>query len=466
MILDRLSFIEQNCQEYSDTWKSMNWITAEKVAAAEQKRRGLLHSLSKTAEWRFSDTKLSTGDISPGCARCGEGVWSCLFVNGVCNANCFYCPSEQKSKGVPSTNNLSFENPDDYRDYLSLFKIRGVSFSGGEPLLTFEHILKFLKKIKKLESGISHIWMYTNGLLATEDKLKTLRDAGLDEIRFDISAHHYNAEKARIAVGIIPHVTVEIPAIPEDLSQLKQVVGTLYDSGINYLNLHQLRCTPFNNTNLMARNYTFLHGPKVTVLESEITALELMQYTIDANIGLPVNYCSFIYKHEYQAAGARRRTAELIKTGYEDVTQKGFIRRVGIMGTPKDIEKIIQNLTQNNCERTLWQAQKGCDMLFFAASLWNDINFSGCRLVVSYYNTALRSTVSYSNPFKEIQLNKHRKVVIERKTELKAEIIEEDLIRSFGSLYIDGTIPNNKTENVFQDIAGYEHFTHGLMGYY
>jgi hypothetical protein len=216
----------------------------------------------------------------------------------------------------------------------------------------------------------------------------------------------------------------------------------------------------------MARNYTFLHGPKVTVLESEVTALELMQYTIDANIGLPVNYCSFIYKHEYQAAGARRRTAELIKTGYEDVTQKGFIRRVGIMGTPKDIEKIIQNLTQNNCERTLWQAQKGCDMLFFAASLWNDINFSGCRLVVSYYNTNLRSTVSYSNPFKEIQLNKHRKVVIERKTELKAEIIEEDLIRSFGSLYIDGTILNNKTENVFQDIASYEHFTHGLMDYY
>jgi pyruvate formate-lyase activating enzyme-like uncharacterized protein len=466
MILNRLSFIEQNCHEYSDTWKSMNWITAEKVAAAEQKRRGLLYSLSKNAEWRFSDTKLSTGDISPGCARCGEGVWSCLFVNGVCNANCFYCPSEQKVKGVPSTNNLSFENPDDYRDYLSAFNIQGVSFSGGEPFLTFERILKFLKKIKKREGGVSHIWMYTNGLLTTEDKLKTLRDAGLDEIRFDISAHHYNTEKAIMAVGIIPHVTVEIPAIPEDLSQLKQVVGTLYDSGINYLNLHQLRCTPFNNTNLMARNYTFLHGPKVTVLESEVTALELMQYTIDANIGLPVNYCSFIYKHEYQAAGARRRTAELIKTGYEDVTQKGFIRRVGIMGTPKDIEKIIQNLTQNNCERTLWQAQKGCDMLFFAASLWNDINFSGCRLVVSYYNTNLRSTVSYSNPFKEIQLNKHRKVVIERKTELKAEIIEEDLIRSCGSLYIDGTILNNKTENVFQDIASYEHFTHGLMDYY
>ncbi len=466
MRLDKLSLIEQNSQEYQDTCESMNWVTAEKAAVAGQKRRELLHSLSKNAKWRFSDTKPFTGDISPGCARCGEGHWSCLFVNGVCNANCFYCPSEQKVRGVPTTNSLSFESPDDYLDYLSVFNIRGVSFSGGEPLLTFERILTFLKKIKKTDSGVNHIWMYTNGLLVTEDKLKILRDSGLDEIRFDISAHYYNTDKAQMAVGIIPHVTVEIPAIPEDLPQLKQVTGTLYDSGVNYLNLHQLRCTPFNKTKLMARGYTFLHGPKVTVLESELAALELMRYTIDANIGLPVNYCSFIYKHEFQSAGARRRSAEMIKTSYEDVTQNGFIRRMGIAGTPDDIEKNSCNLTERNCNRSLWQVQKGGDMLFFAASLWNHINFSGCRLIVSYFNTALRPGVSYSNPFKEIRLNKHRKVVIERKTELRSKVIEGDMIRSFGSLYIEGGTPSMKAENIFPDMDGYEHFSHGLMDYY
>jgi pyruvate formate-lyase activating enzyme-like uncharacterized protein len=466
MISDKLTFIEQNRREYSDAGASMNWITDEKAAAANRKRHGLLQSLSKTAKWRFSNTKLFTGDISPGCARCGEGTWSCLFVNGICNASCFYCPSEQKSKGVPSTNNLSFESPDDYRDYLSIFKIRGVSFSGGEPLLTFERILKFLKKIRKTDGNLSHIWMYTNGLLATEDKLKSLRDAGLDEIRFDISAHHYNTDKAQMAVGIIPLVTVEIPAIPEDLSQLKQVVKTLYDSGISFLNLHQLRSTPFNNAKLLTRKYTFLHGPKVTVLESELSALELMQYTIDTNLRLPVNYCSFIYKHEYQAAGARRRNAEMIKTGYEDVTQKGFIRRMGIAGASADIGKRIQDLTENNCDQASWHVQQGGDMLFFAASLWNDINFSGCRLVVSYVSTSMRSGVSYSNPFKEIRLNKHRKIVIEKKTELKTTIIEEDMIRSFGSLYINSDNPVIDTEKVFPDIDNYEHFTFGLLDYY
>jgi pyruvate formate-lyase activating enzyme-like uncharacterized protein len=464
--MDKSLFVDQNCREYPDAFSAMNWITAEKAVEAENKRQELLQSLSQNARWRFSGTKVHTHEISPGCAICGEGDWSCLFVNGLCNARCFYCPSEQSARGVPVTNTLSFESPDDYRDYASIFNIRGISFSGGEPLLTFDRILKFLKKLKKQDNGIRHIWMYTNGILVTRDKLKALADAGIDEIRFDISAHHYLTDKAQMAVGIIPYVTVEIPAIPEDLPQLKAAVKTLYDSGVNFLNLHQLRCTPFNHAKMMERSYTFLHGPKVTVLESELAALELMRYTIDYHIKLPVNYCSFVFKNEFQAAGTRRRSAEMMKSGYEDATQKGYIRRMGIAGAPQDIEKNIRSLAEHNCDKTLWQVQKTGELLFFKASLWRYIDFTGCRLILSYFNTTLRSSVSYSHPFKEIRLNRHRKVVIEKKAETNSKIIEGDLIRMFADLYINGNHQIDEADNPFPDIDGYENFPQGLMAYY
>ena len=466
MLKDKSLLVEQNCREYPDTCGVMNWITEQKAAVAEKNRRELLESLSNAVKWQFSGTKPYTRKLSPGCTICGEGDWSCLFINGLCNARCFYCPSEQRAKGVPVTNTLSFDSPDDYRDYVSAFRIRGVSFSGGEPLLTFDRILKFLKKLKKSENGIRHIWMYTNGILATRDKLKALADAGIDEIRFDISAHHYHTDKVRMAVGIIPTVTVEIPAIPEDLPPLKEVVKILCDSGVNFLNLHQLRCTPYNNANLMARPYTFLHGPGVTVLESELTALALMQYTLDHNITLPVNYCSFVFKNQFQAAGVRRRSAEMMRTGYEDVTKKGFIRRMGIIGAPQDIEKNIRTLEAQGCDNSLWQVEKGGDQLFFSASLWQYIDFSGCDLAVSYFNTTLRPSVSYSNPFKEIRLNRHRKLVIEKKTVIKANTLERDMIQSFADDYIRDTRQDPETAPRFPDLETYEKFPRGLMEYY
>ncbi|MEZ4551397.1 MAG: hypothetical protein R2860_14280 [Desulfobacterales bacterium] len=73
--------------------------------------------------------------------------------------------------------------------------------------------------------------MYTNGILATRDKLKAWPMPELMK-----SVRHQRASlshrQGRMAVvGIIPTVTVEIPAIPEDLPPLKEVVKILCDSG-------------------------------------------------------------------------------------------------------------------------------------------------------------------------------------------------------------------------------------------
>ena len=477
--MNNLEIIQQNRQEYSDSYDSMNWLTPEKADAATRLREELLQAIFDNhpagPAWKFSRTKLFTHAISPGCDLCGNGGWSCLFINGICNARCFYCPSEQTEKGQPTTSALEFASPRDYADYVRIFNIKGVSFSGGEPFLTLDRVMLFLKTLRSRVSHPLYIWMYTNGLLVTEDKLKALRDNGLDEIRFDISANHYRLDALKKALGIIPRVTVEIPAIPEDLETTRRAIKELYDIGVNHLNLHQLRVTPFNKTKFLQRPYTFLHGPKVTVLETELTALELIRYALEQSIALPINYCSFTYRHQFQRAGGRTRNSMQIKATHEDITPTGHIRTMSLCGDKEEIGAIHQHLLSQESDTSLWRLAKDSEQLFFSGALWPLIDFSHVRLKVGYSSTSLKTSVSFLHPFKEVSLNKKRKVVIERHVEQPGIWLEGEQIQLFQQGFVrpKADLSTDLSENLqkmprdlLREISPFEAFTAGLAPYY
>ncbi len=474
---DISEIIRRTKEEYSDSYGSMTWLTQEKAIEASGRRDSLLKDIFKRhgqgPDWIFAGTKLYTHSLSPGCSLCGNGDWSCLFINGICNAKCFYCPSTQNEKGQPMTNTLEFKNPNDFADYVRAFNIKGVSFSGGEPFLTFDRVLAFLKTLRSRISHPLYIWMYTNGLLVTEDKLKMLRDNGLDEIRFDLSANAYRLEALKKAVGIIPCVTVEIPAIPEDLEQTKPLLKTLNDEGVNHLNLHQLRCTPFNKSRLIERKYTFLHGPRVTVLETELTALELIRHALDENISLPINYCSFAFRSQFQKAAAMKRNSQIIKATHEDMTQTGHIRTMSIMGEEKHIRSIHESLLSKGADPALWRTPKSFDQLFFNAALWSHLDFTPVQLKITYSSTSLKPAVSFRNAFKEVPLNRKKKVVIERQTEETGIFLEGHEIHMFGQEFVRPDVCSSyspATERLpFKlpdKIQVFESFKPGLTPYY
>jgi pyruvate formate-lyase activating enzyme-like uncharacterized protein len=93
----------------------------------------------------------------------------------------------------------------------------------------------------------------------------------------------------------------------------------------------------------MERGYTFLHGEKVTVLESELTALRIVRYGLEKEIPLPVNYCSFTYKRRFQHAAARRRAAMTIYNSGEDVTEPGYLRTLSATGVSYSEAVLLQN---------------------------------------------------------------------------------------------------------------------------
>jgi len=335
--------IESNRLEYGLRYGLLTFANPEQLAAAGAERKELLQWLEQRAGFGYAGTKVDCNSLSPGCRCCGDGAWSCLFINGRCNGQCFYCPTAQDDDGPPVTNGLAFSSPEEYAAYVAALGFSGVSISGGEPLLTPDLTLAYLRAVRRRCGDSVHLWLYTNGTLLTTDLCSRLRDAGLDEIRFDLGAVRYNLKKLRLAVGCIPTVTVEIPAVPEDEKLLQLKMVEMVEAGVDHLNLHQMRLTPYNFGPLTGRGYTFLHGEKVTLLGSELCALRMIRFGLEQGLALPVNYCSFPYKRRFQHAAARRRSALAICRGDESVTEPGYLRTLSPTGVRYSEAVLLQN---------------------------------------------------------------------------------------------------------------------------
>jgi pyruvate formate-lyase activating enzyme-like uncharacterized protein len=62
------------------------------------------------------------------------------------------------------------------------------------------------------------------------------------------------------------------------------------------------------------------------VLESELAALEIVNYARENNLAIGINYCSFFFKNRFQKAGFRNQVAKALSQPNQMITEKGFIR--------------------------------------------------------------------------------------------------------------------------------------------
>lgn len=416
-------------QVYGEGSAQLRYPTLDEAKAASGERDAILARIGGRTILSCSGTKLASGSLAPGCEICVAGVWSCLFINERCNTRCFYCPAPQEMTSVPMTNSVPFPRTDEYLEYLARFAFRGVSISGGEPLLTLDRTLRFIRAVKRRFAG-HHVWLYTNGTLLEPDIVKRLRDAGLDEIRFGIGATSYHLDRVQLAVGAIRHVTVEIPAVPEDHERLEQTLVRMASLGVSHLNLHQLRLTRHNFSKLVDRGYTFIHGDNASVLESELTALRLMEHALDAGIELPVNYCSYVYKHRFQRAAARRHAAGPVLRTHEGVTAGGYIRTLTLRAGSDAIAAAVARLGLAGVQPASWTAAG--DRLSFAAELWPVVCPAPTAISVAYIAPRILPGVTYRNPFVELPLGKGRKIAVERVTagpELELDAADAEALR-------------------------------------
>jgi pyruvate formate-lyase activating enzyme-like uncharacterized protein len=366
------------------------WFADKEAIAATRERNHLLELLSGRIHFGAKGTKPHKGALSPGCVICQDGGWGCNLINRLCTRDCFFCKRwhTPKTELDPETEGCSFPDANAHAEFARCLGVRGIGFSGGEPLLVPDRLLSHLQIMKKEFGESIYLWMYTNGDLVTPDLMKDLARAGLNEIRFNLAARDYDLAPLVIARAHIPTVTVEIPAIPEDFERMKLLMKEMQLVGVDFLNLHQLTIEAQNWRFLLNRPYRLNCAVGLCVHESELCALRLMLHACESGLRLPVNYCSSIYKARFQQRGYRARRGMAISEPFEEITQTGHLRTLKVRSSREQIAALSNRMPADGCQIDRWKIQRGGQALVLHSSLMPYVNWQSSRLSIQYSEPA------------------------------------------------------------------------------
>lgn len=158
-------------------------------------------------------------------------------------------------------------------------------------------IIKLAEKCNSLGKGI-YQWIYTNGLLVTEDSLKQLRDLNIVEIRFNWAATHFNEiifKNMELAGKYMKKVVVEIPMYHPRVLDILPKLKTLADIGVSQINCAELYINEENRQRLNipeAEVYKYPEYGELSPYWSRLLTYDLMFYVQEQGIKITVNDCS------------------------------------------------------------------------------------------------------------------------------------------------------------------------------
>ncbi|HWQ29439.1 MAG TPA: radical SAM protein, partial [Negativicutes bacterium] len=216
-----------------------------------------------------------------------KGCRSCLFGTGLsairktnkCNLECKFCYNYGELDDIPPVGEGMWEiggtrfYEKDIDLLLSIHqKPTGISYVYLEPFMEIE---KYYPVIKKFSAAGVHQHLYTNGILATEDTLKALGDAGLDELRFNLGASNCSdkaIENIGIAKKYIRNVGIETPMTPEFFEGFFKKKQAILETRLDFINCAELHLNENNIGNYYGENmYISRHGYISPVWSRELT---------------------------------------------------------------------------------------------------------------------------------------------------------------------------------------------------
>jgi pyruvate formate-lyase activating enzyme-like uncharacterized protein len=238
--------------------------------------------------------------FSKGCKSCllGTGL-SAIRKTNRCNLTCDFCYNYGELDNIPPVGEGMWEiggtkfYAKDLDLLLSIYrKPTGISYVYLEPFMEIE---KYYPVIKKFSEANIHQHLYTNGTLATEESLKALGDAGLDEIRFNLAATNCSdkvIENMEIAKKYIKSVGIESPMPPAFFERFLAKKKVILEAKPDFINCAELHLNENNIENFYGENmYISRHGYISPVWSRELT-LKFMKIADDENWDLLVHDCS------------------------------------------------------------------------------------------------------------------------------------------------------------------------------
>lgn len=280
-----------------------------------------------------NNNSLYLRDLPDGCKPCKKGQKMVLFVTGICPRKCSYCPlsDNKKDRDVVFADEWLTNREEDIIEECKLIKAKGAGITGGDPLSKLERTVKFIKLLKKNFGKKFHIHLYTSLNLVTKKSLKSLYDAGLDEIRFHPDLDYFKLwDKLSIAKEVSKEweVGIEIPVIP---GKEEQTLDLIYYSEeyIDFLNLNELEISDNNANSLTEQGFKTVEN-SYAIKKSAKMAKDILKILAKKNTKLKVHFCSTKVKDSEQLRERIKRRAISVKKNYDTITADGLLIRGAI----------------------------------------------------------------------------------------------------------------------------------------
>ncbi|MBU3203915.1 radical SAM protein [Clostridium algidicarnis] len=236
-----------------------------------------------------------------------KGCRSCLFGTGLgairktnkCDAQCKFCYNYGELDNLPPIGEGMWEigGTKFYEKDIDLLlsihkKPTGVAYVYLEPFMEIE---KYYSVIKKFKAAGIYQHLYTNGISATEETLKALGEAGLDEIRFNLGATNCSdkvIENIKIAKKYIQNVGIETPMTPEFFEEFSKKKQAILDTKLDFINCAELHLNDNNIYNYSEENMYISRQGYISPIWSRELTLKFMKIADEENWDLAVHDCS------------------------------------------------------------------------------------------------------------------------------------------------------------------------------
>jgi len=300
---------------------------------------------------KLEKNSLSSGPLPEGCQLCRQGAKLVLFVTGLCNFKCFYCPlsKEKKNNDVIYADEMPVLRYDNIIEEAKLIDARGTGITGGDPIKKIDRTIEFIKMLKNEFGQRHHIHLYTAS--GKREDIENLAKAGLDEIRFHVPVRLWQVMKSSdyrnkilISKDYGLKVGIEVPVLPEKGKELLKMIRDAESLEVDFINLNELEFSETNWMSLRVKGYRTKSYISSAVSGSEKLARSII---IENEFTTTVHYCSASFKDAIQLRRRLMRRAKNVVKDYEIITKDGTILK-GIIENG-DLENIY-NLLINEYE--------------------------------------------------------------------------------------------------------------------
>lgn len=289
-------------EELSPRQMEIVYATLAQIERGVQARQAALTAQIKNLK-SLQGRTLYVGDddkFAKGCRSCltGTGL-SAVRKTNKCNIQCPFCYNYGELDCIPPIGEGMWDiggtkfYEEDIDLLLSIDKHpTGIAYVYLEPFMEIEVYYPIIRKFAA--AGI-HQHMYTNGTLCTEENLRALGEAGLNELRFNLGATNC-ADKVIKAIATakkyIPAVGIETPMTREFFDAFLAKKEAVLATNLDFINCAELHLNPNNLENYIGLPMYICRQGYLSPIESREMTLQLMKMADDEGWPIAVHDCA------------------------------------------------------------------------------------------------------------------------------------------------------------------------------